>query len=85
MQLSFQGQIMYSVCVHAHAHIFCKGVFTISMEEKHISPGSLAVCATYAKALHCFGSKQRQKKVRELIDTSIVVVKRKARLGHAAL
>lgn len=34
------------------------------MEEKYISPGPLAVYATNAKALYCFGKKQRQQQVR---------------------
>lgn len=65
MQLSVcrTGQVL-SVCTCLCTRLFHEGVFIISMEEKYISLGPLAMYATYAKALYCFGSKQRQQQVR---------------------
>jgi len=52
-----------SACLCTH-FFFCKGVFIIDKEKKYVSPGTLAMYVTYAKALYCFGSKQRQQQVR---------------------
>lgn len=72
------------VCMVVHT-IFCKGVFIISMEE-NIFPQSLLLCMLLMqKPCSVLATKQRQQQVRELINPSIVVAKRKARLGQTVL